>query len=268
MAVLAGLGVLAVIALGVGLALSRDGGNDPQAPAPVAMPDLRGSTEDEAIQALTAAGLKGEAGDPVPSKDCPDPPTVARQNPAPTQQVTTDTTVTYQLCAAPEKVTVPTGLVGSSRDLAESRLREAGLEPEFDEVDNDRPEGQVISVEKEGQEVEPGTKITVKVSAGNQTEVPDVVGETQAVAEAILKQAGFKVSVKTVQQEAGAPGTVVDQDPNANQKRNRNSTVTISVIAEPDPDPSDVPNPDDTVPPPGEGGGQGARGPLGDLLDP
>jgi serine/threonine-protein kinase len=271
MAVLAGLGVLAVIALGVGLALSNDDGGTPPAPTPVAMPDLLGSTEDEAVKALTDAKLTAQAGDPVENKDCPDTPTVARQNPAPNTQVTADTPITYQLCKAPEKVRVPTGLVGRSGDAAEAELRQAGLKVDIERVDSDRQEGQVISVEKEGQQVDPGTTITLTVSRGNQIEVPDVVGESQAVAEAILKQAGFKVSVKNVQQDAGTPGTVVDQDPNAKQKRNRDSTVTISVIAqpEPDPDPSDTPDPDDTVPPPGDGGGgEGARDPIGDILRP
>ncbi len=270
MAVLAALGVLAVIALGVGLALSQRGDDtENPAPTPVAMPNLVGSTEDEAVQKLSTANLKGAAGEPVTNEECPDTPTVAKQTPAANTQVTADTAITYQLCKAPEKVRVP-NLVGSTRDVADQELRQADLKPDFKEVDSDQPEGRVLKVEKAGQQVDPGTTITVEISRGNQVAVPDVVGETQAVAEGILEQAGFNVNVRTEQQD-GTPGTVVDQDPNANQKRNRGSNVTITVIAEPDPDPdpSEDPDPDDTVPPPGNAGGTGARGgSIGGILRP
>jgi serine/threonine-protein kinase len=269
MAVLAGLGVLAVIALGVGLALSQNDGEPAnQAPAPVAMPDLKGSTEDEATAQLAKVNLKGQAGEPVVDDKCPDTPTVARQDPAANSQVATDRTVTYQLCAKPEQVTVP-DLKGSSREAAEAQLRQAGLEPETRSVDSSQPEGQVLEVEKAGQRVDPGTKITLTVSRGNQREVPDVVGKTQAVAEGILQQAGFKVNVDTVPQD-GTPGTVVDQDPNAKQTRKEGSTVTIVVIAEqePEPEPSEEPDPDDTATPPGDGGGTGARDTIGGILRP
>jgi serine/threonine-protein kinase len=273
MAVLAGLGVLAVIALGVGLAMSRDN-DDPgtQAPPPAVMPDLTGLTEKEAIAALTKANLGNRnPGDPIEDKDCPDTPTVKQQSPAADASVPADTAVTYQLCKALDKVTVPGNLVGSTRDAAEDALRQAGLEPEFKSVDNARPEGQVTEVEKAGQQVEPGTKITVEVSRGNRVEVPNVVGKTQAVAEALLEQEGFQVDVENVQQE-GTPGTVVDQTPKAKEVKNRGSDVTIFVVAEPDPEPSpsESADPDDQPPPPGTGaGGTGAaQDTIGGILRP
>jgi beta-lactam-binding protein with PASTA domain/predicted Ser/Thr protein kinase len=260
MAVLAALGVLAVVALGVGLILARGDDTPEQPTAPtVAMPKITGLTEDEARERLDAQGFKQvAAGEPVESEDCPDTPTVARQNPAPNAQIRTDQAVTYQLCKGPNLVLVPSDLEGSTEQAARQALERADLVPDIRQTDSDRPAGQVLEVEKAGQQVEPGTTITVRVSRGNLIEVPDVENRTQEAAQAILSNQGFNVDVRTVQRE-GTPGTVVAQDPAAGEKRKKGSKVTITVIeaAEPDPDDSGDPDPDGSTPPPGSGGGSG-----------
>ena len=50
----------------------------------------------------------------------------------------------------------------------------------------------MIKVEKAGQQVKPGTTITVRISKGNLVAVPNVVGRTQAEAELLLSTAGFE----------------------------------------------------------------------------
>jgi beta-lactam-binding protein with PASTA domain len=114
--------------------------------------------------------------------------------------------------------------------------------------------GIVVSVEKEGQQVDPGTTITVKVSKGDLLPVPNVVGKNQDVASGILSSNGFNVSIEIVQ-EQGTPGTVVRQNPSGKSKASRGSKVTIFVI-DPNPTPSDSqsPSPGDTSTP-GSGGG-------------
>ncbi len=272
MAVLAALGVLAVIALGVGLALSRDNGTeDPPAVATAAVPKITGLTEDEARAELERLKFTAiTAGDPVTTDDCADQPTVERQNPAPSETIPTNQTVTYQLCKAPDRATVPNNLVGGTRDAAKSALESAGLKVDFDEVDNEAPKDQVLKVEKAGQQVDPGTTITVTVSKGNLVEVPNVVGRSEDTAKALLSNEGFNVNVETVEQPGGTPGEVVDQDPKGKQKKPRGSDVTITVIAQPDPnpDPSDGdPDPDDTTPPGGGGGTEDGDG-LDGILRP
>jgi serine/threonine-protein kinase len=260
MAVLAALGVLAVVALGVGLALARND-DDPQQPtAPtVAMPKVTSLTEEEARARLEDQGFKQiNAGAPVEDEDCPETPTVVRQNPAPNTQIRTDQPVTYQLCKGPNLVRVPADLEGSTEQAARQALQAADLVADVRQTDSDRPAGQVLEVEKAGQQVEPGTTITVRVSRGNLIEVPNVENRTQEAAQAILSNQGFNVDVRTVQRE-GTPGTVVAQDPAAGEKRKKGSKVTITVIeaVEPNPDDSEDPNPDDSSPPPGSGGGTG-----------
>jgi serine/threonine-protein kinase len=70
MAVLAALGVLAVIALGVGLYLSqRDNGEETPTAAVVAMPDLDGLSEDEAQDELEKLKFSSFTATPAKTTD-------------------------------------------------------------------------------------------------------------------------------------------------------------------------------------------------------
>ena len=234
----------------------------------VAMPDLDGLSEDEATAKLQELKFeKYSAGPEKTTEECGETPTVVAQTPAPNTQIAVDQPVTYTLCKAPDKVRVP-DLKGSTRDAAEKTLTDLGLDPDFDEVDSNAPEGQVVEVEKAGQQVDPKTKITVKISKGNLVAVPNVVGRTQDAAEALLGAAGFEVRVEEVARE-GEAGTVVEQNPAANRSRPRGSTVTIVVIEEQAPDPgnSGDPDPDETTPPIGGNGAGENGGGLGGILD-
>jgi serine/threonine protein kinase len=257
-AVLAALGVLAVVALGIGLALSNrnndDDKNKPQAPATVSMPNLVGLTDKEALAAIAGAGLSNvKAGDADTSDKC-DKGKVTKQDPAPNEKVELTVQGSYTLCTGPQQVRVPGTLVGGTKDNADQQLRGFGLVPNFQAVDSTAAKDQVISVDKQGELVDPGTKINVKISRGNQIPMPDVVGRSEDTAKGILAQAGsFNVSTKTVQQD-GVPGTVVSQDPPANKKVSKTADVTLTIIGDPDPDPSDTGNPDP---------GSTTKGPLG-----
>jgi beta-lactam-binding protein with PASTA domain/predicted Ser/Thr protein kinase len=252
LAVLAAVAVLAVVALGVGLALSP-GDKKPEAPpvTVVAMPKVVGLTEDAAAKKLADMGFKNvSAADPEQTDNCPDTPTVTKQQPEQNTQVPLDKQITYTLCKAPDKVKVPTNLVGSTRDAAESALKDLKLDPNIKFIDSDRPEGQVLKVEKAGDQVDPGTSIDVTVSKGNQTELPNVVGLNEDTAKGRLD--GFNVDVKEVP-TGGEPGTVISQSPKAQSKVKRGSNVIITVVAQPDPNP----DPTNTESPPGSDPGNG-----------
>jgi serine/threonine protein kinase len=259
MAVLAALGVLAVIALAVGLYLSnRDNTETPPATL-VAVPNLDGLSEEEATAKLDQLNFTNVAAAPAKeTEDCGETPSVIAQTPTANTRIALNDPVTYTLCKAPDQVTVPKNLVGSTQDAADDALKAVNLDPDFDQVDSAQPEGRVVEVEKAGQQVEVGTKITVKISRGNLVEVPNVVGQTQVAAEALLRASQFEVRVRLVDQD-GEPGTVVDQDPPAKRTRPKGSTVTIVVIdQQPNPDDSGTPDPDDTPPGGNDGGGNGA----------
>ena len=262
MAVLAALGVLAVVALGIGLALSQ-GDDKPDPVASKAIPKVTNLSETEARQRLTEAGFgKVEVGDPVEKDDCKK--TVVTQSPEAAQNVPVDTTVTLVLCKSPALTKVPGNLVGGSQENAESALRDAKLEPQIDEQSSDQPAGTVLGVEKSGEEVKPGTKITVRVSRGNLVEVPNVVGKSEEVARALLQRDGFNNIETETSDQQGTPGTVVAQTPNAKQKKSKNTQITLTVIAEQEPVPDDpgtgTPDPDGTEPPDDDGTGAGDGG--------
>jgi serine/threonine-protein kinase len=260
-AVLAALGVLAVIALGIGLALSRNNDNNDNTAAQISVPQLVGLTDTQAKSALATAGLTGfkASSDPDTSADC-DKGKVSKQDPAAGDKVAAAATGSYTLCTGPAQVKVPTNLVGGTKDNADSTLKGLGLVPSYTAVDSTSDKDLVLKVDHQGDSVDPGTKITVTISKGNQTVVPDVVGKSQEVAQALLQAAGFNVSVKTVD-SAGTPGTVVDQNPAGKSKQDKGSTVTISVVQSDTP-PSDGPSPGSTTPPAGNGGG----GPISNLF--
>ena len=270
MAVLAALGVLAVVALGIGLALSQGGGKEPDPTvASAALPKVEGLSESAAKDKLTAAGFTNvSVGDPVKTDDCKNK--VEKQNPPASPSLPVDTPITIQMCSSPELVRVPTDLEGRSRDAADSALRKLELDPVFEPVNSDLDEGRVVSVESAGDNVKPGTNITVQISRGNLVEVPSVVGKTEEVARALLQAEGFNNIKTESSDQQGTPGTVVDQTPNAKQKRTRETAITLTVIAEQDPNPDDsgTPDPDDSEPPAGgDGAGTGDGGAIGGLLN-
>ncbi|MEU8816442.1 Stk1 family PASTA domain-containing Ser/Thr kinase [Actinoplanes sp. NPDC048796] len=268
---LAALGVLVVIVLGVALAMTREDDKPTTTPTAtqstpvlVAVPNLDGQSNEDAIAALQKAGFKNVSPE-TPRQDTDCDGTVESQSPKAGEQVTLDTPITYQLCIKPDPVTVPSNLVGGTKDNASARLRELGLKANFETVDSIQPTGVVTKVEKQGKKVEPGTTIDVSVSNGQLVKMPKVTDIQQAVAEGILDNNGpFNVSIQTVDDPNGTPGTVVDQNPKAGESVKKGGKVTLTVIAEqstpPDtPDPGQTPTP---TPTPGDGNGGGTGGGL------
>jgi eukaryotic-like serine/threonine-protein kinase len=255
-AALAGLGVLVVIVLGVALALNNkdDKTNTPTPTAQVAIPSLKGSTENEAKQKLAQAGFTNVTPEePTEDADCKGE--VQSQNPIAGTTVPVDTAITYTICNAPDKVSVPTGLVGSTKSSAEATLKNAKLEVNFKSTDSTAPKDQVVSVDpKEGSQVAPGTRIDVYISNNQLVVVPNVIGKTQDTATELLQSAGLNVDVTTVQ-GGGTPGTVIAQSRKAKSKVETGTQVVITVVAEDQGnDPSTPPSAD---PSSGTGGGIG-----------
>jgi beta-lactam-binding protein with PASTA domain/predicted Ser/Thr protein kinase len=261
MAALAALGVLAVVALIVGLAL-RDNADEPKKPNTISMPKLTGLSEQDAQDALAAAKLPpGQTSDDK-SEDC-DKGKVTEQDPFPGTPVELTQTVSFKVCTGPALVRVPTNLVGSTQDRAKEALEGYELRPHFVQVDSDTGEGIVTKVEKAGEQVPPGTEIRVEVSRGNKDGVPNVFGLEVAVARGILENDGWEVVVVDGE-ESDTPGIVTKQSPQANKKAKKGSTVTITVSRpRVDPSASASPSPGTSAPPPGTGAG----GIIGGILD-
>jgi eukaryotic-like serine/threonine-protein kinase len=198
------------------------------------------------------------AGAPIEKENC-DTPTVQKQTPAAGTQVQANQAVTYQLCKAPDKVTVP-DLVGFTKEAAAAALEKQDLKADFKNVDSDRPVNTVTKVDKVGEQVDPGTTISVSISRGNLVPVPNVVGQTQEDAIQALQQAGLNANVKQGD-PSPTPGIVSSQDPGQGKKLAKGKSVTIVVTVEPNPDESETPTPGTTTP-----GGNGAGNAVSRLL--
>ncbi|MEV4535720.1 Stk1 family PASTA domain-containing Ser/Thr kinase [Asanoa sp. NPDC049518] len=252
LAVLSVLGVLAVIALVTGLLVQHGRGEK------VAVASVVGQPVAAAQQTLTTAGFTVETS-PKEDPECREN-TVTEQNPQGGEKVAKNSTVTLTVCAGPGTVEVP-DLKGQTKADVEREFESRKLIPDFDEVNSSQPKNTVLRVDKAGSSVKPGTKIKVEISNGQLKKVPNVVGKSREVAEALLGAAGFKVDVEegqTVQSENLAD-KVIDQDPNADQEAKINDTVTITVTVFEEPD--DEPTGDPTSNPPG-----GNNGGIGDIL--
>ena len=224
------LGVLAVIALIVGLILSN------QSPAQAEVPDVVGMTEDEAIEAIEAVGLRAQPGTPIAEGCEQEEGQVERQSPGPGASVDLESAVTYQLCAEPGTVTIPTGLLGLTEDLARQQLEALGLRVDVEQVDDAAQAGTVLDVDPPaGEEVPVDSLVTLQVSAGGIATVPDVTGEAAEVARGRLQQAGFEADVEEssrLPSSVDQIGTVESQDPAGGSQRPENSAVTIFVYPE------------------------------------
>jgi len=258
MAVLAGLGVLVVVVLGVALAMSHNndkGGQNNPPPATVAMPNLKGKTDQEAQAALKSQQLTNYSADsPTTGEDCKG--TVVKQDPSPNTQIPKTQPISYTLCMPPSKVEVPGNLVGSTKANAESTLKGMGLNPQFKEVSSSQPPDTVVSVPDAGNKVDPGSTVVVNISKGNQLKMPKVTGESLDAALAVLENSGpFNVDQQTTPAtDPSQVGTVVAQNPKPGAKVEKGDTVTLTIATDAN-SPSGDPSPSDNTTGPGGGGG-------------
>ncbi|WP_446217654.1 Stk1 family PASTA domain-containing Ser/Thr kinase [Micromonospora sp. IBHARD004] len=238
-ATFAALGVLAVIALVAALLLNQ-GGNDK-----VAVPDLKGQTEAAARAKIQEAGLTPLLGDPV-AGHCTKG-TVVNQTPTSGSPLEKNREVTYQLCAGPQQVTIPRGLVGGTFESVRQQLVDLKLKVTKKPVDNGAPEGQVTRVTPDsGTKVPENSEVIVEVSLGNINEVPDVNGFTRELAVRTLKAAGYDVRVLDGDEvtEPDQVGKVSRQTPDAKSPLAKGKRVTIYVdFAAPPPTESPTPTP-------------------------
>jgi beta-lactam-binding protein with PASTA domain len=219
-------------------------------PEQVQVPDLIGMTEAQARAAIGDAGLQvGQpeyVADPDIGKD-----KVIRQDPNRDTFVDPGATVTITVSTGKPMTAVPS-VVGQSRSSARATLESANLVPVFEEIDSDEPQGQVVETRPAaGEQVPEGTRITVLFSDGPE-QVPDVVGMTQAEAEATLRQAGFQPVVVDSSDTTEPKGTVIRQIPDGGEEKPEGTEVTIVVSSfvkpTPTPTPTETPTTASTEP--------------------
>jgi serine/threonine-protein kinase len=239
------LGALVVLALLGWAAWALLGGGTKS----VRVDDVTGMSLADATEAIEAQGLVVGDTTPQPSEEKKN--TVLAQNPPANTEVEEGSTVDLTFSSGPEQVSVPK-LVGLPQSEAIAALQSADLKVgEITPRDSDQPAGNVLeSNPEEGKQVDVGTEVDLIVSTGL-VEVPDVVGETQSDAEAILSEEGFDPNVVFEETDEAPDGTVISQAPSGGSTASRGTVVTITVATEPPPTPTPTvttssPSPDES----------------------
>jgi beta-lactam-binding protein with PASTA domain/predicted Ser/Thr protein kinase len=170
--------------------------DDPQAPVSVEVPNVVGDKRAQAISEIEEAGLEVGTITPVAAADeTQEPGTVVEQDPAAGDEVERGTAVDLTIVESPALVAIP-DLEGSSVEDAQAALLELELEPAGpqEEPSDTVDEGLVTrSDPASGEEVEPGSTVTIFVSSGPGTVVvPDVTCQSFGSAQSDLRSAGFE----------------------------------------------------------------------------
>ncbi|GLZ46868.1 hypothetical protein Acsp06_30530 [Actinomycetospora sp. NBRC 106375] len=222
---------LAVIALGLVAVLGLGGwgllaGGDSE------VPQLVGLTRDDAVRAVTDAGLSPLV---VPVPSAPEQQDhVLSVTPDVGASVDEESPVTLRIGRGPGLIQVPL-LVGRSPEAARIAAEGAGLVltpvPKLRETSDPTEVGQVVGQDPvPGSLRPPGGAIELTVGQRRATlQVPDVTGRSRDSAEATLEGVGLEVSFQEVD-GGGAAGTVVALRPGVGTSVPRGSTVTVDVV--------------------------------------
>lgn len=194
------------------------------------VPRVVGMSQKEAEAALTQASLRAGAASEVPTLAVA-PGTVVDQKPVAGVKVAKDSRVDLGVASIP-LVAVP-DVSGKTESDASVALAESGLFVGAITYVND-PDikaGYVKSQDPLAGSTSPvATKVDLTVSKGPQTgQVPNVVGLTQADAEATLQGAGFKVNTTQAESANVPAGNVISQSPSAGVVLLAGSPVNIVV---------------------------------------
>ena len=220
---------LVVLAAGIAVAyLALAGGGRGGGAGSYAIPDVRGMTQQQADDSLTAKHLQ-------PRFTTRNSQSVAKghvinTNPAAGAIVSADSVVDVFVSAGRKQVTVP-NVVGEDVNTAQTKLTNAHLKPVV-KTDNTStaPANTVVRQNPtEGTKLNQGSHVTIYVS-GSGVEVPDVRGDPADSATSILQSEGFRVNeVKRSYSSSVAAGTVYAQNPPGGTHLAQGSTVTIYV---------------------------------------
>jgi eukaryotic-like serine/threonine-protein kinase len=194
----------------------------------VAVPDVVGAREADAIATLRAAGLVPNAVDIFSTEPSG---TVIAQDPKGGTNIIRGSTVRINISKGPQTVGLP-NVIGQSYDGAAEQLRRAGFTPARRDIDAEEPEGTVVGQDPQpGTLVPPGTRVTLSVSTGQSTtSVPDVRGLEESNAQATLENEGWNVVIRdTPTQNPDEDGIVISQTPPPGQQADPGSRVTLFV---------------------------------------
>jgi serine/threonine-protein kinase len=147
------------------------------------------------------------------------------------------TTVTVARVTTPQAPAQPAAarvqlanVLGIPASTAVRRLRDDGFQPVVRSVFSTKPQG-VVAAQKPapGAKLAKGAAVTLSVSKGQPAKpVPDVVGQSESQAVALLKAAGFGVTPVSVP-SGETKGNVIAQKPRAGEQAQPGTNVRLNV---------------------------------------
>jgi serine/threonine-protein kinase len=194
----------------------------------VQVPDVRGRSLTDAVQALASLGLNPT----IHHIYSPEPPdTVTGQFPPPLANVVKGSNVRINVSRGAKPIPVP-DVTGQPYLNAKSALAGQGFIVKRVDVQSDQAQGVVVTTDPPpGTATSKGATITLSVSKGPATtQVPEVRNQNQSLAEQLLSDAGLTPSV--VYQPVTDPsqdGIVLDQNPAPGADAKAGEIVIITV---------------------------------------
>ncbi len=203
----------------------------------VSVPDLKGMTEIQAMNTLSAKNLKGDSSEaPNDAKQG----TVFQQDPAAGQQVRESSTVKFVVSSGPESVSVP-DVTGMPKDQAQSALGDVGLKvSQFVLVDDPGQEKDHVieTIPAARESVAKGTGIEVRIASGK-VKIPDnLVGQDWALVANALSD--LKLVPKKQEVDSDKPSGTVLEVAHAGDVVAVGSDVVVKVARTPAPPPVTV----------------------------
>ncbi|HEX3705821.1 MAG TPA: Stk1 family PASTA domain-containing Ser/Thr kinase [Mycobacteriales bacterium] len=220
-------------------------------------PNVVGQTYADAQSTLTGQGLRvGLVTDTYTQTN--DKGAVVSQNPPAGILLRKGQSVDLVISNGIQYVTVPAGLVGLTQQQAKEALEQSKLKLGNVVVKNSPvTQGQVLDSDPAaGSTIAAGSKVTLTVS-NSHVKVPDVKGDDEATATALLQQDGFEVTSKpTALYTKKHDGEVISQTPAGGAYADSGSTVIIYIdeqaLPTTSPSPTITPTATDSTPPDGE----------------
>lgn len=236
--ILTAFGLLGLLALMVFLVfqMAGGGGGTPTSAPLVAVPNVVGATQAEALTVIQQAGfrvdLRDEASDEVAEGQ------VIRTDPGPGTQLPTGSTVVVYISAGSEPGVVPT-LVGLTEEQATAAIEDAGFEVGTVTIrpDAEAAAGRVIEQSPvAGVELTPGASINIVVSEGPEAfALPDFSGLADDDALSQLSDLGLEWTIATETSTEFEAETVIRTDPAAGSLVTPGDTISVVVSSGPPP---------------------------------
>lgn len=228
--------LLATLAVLVFLVLQQLSGSDTPVADLIAVEDVTGLTEEDALRAIQAQGLVA-----IPNRensDGVDSGLVIRTDPPAGSPVEEGATVTVIISAGIEQFPVPS-LVGLDQTTAVDLIRRQGFElgQVIPDAESTAAPGTVISQEPLGNVTAPaGATVDIVVAAGPETvALSDLIDLTERDATAALQSLGLFFEIQTEFSDEVDRGRVIRTTPDAGVELAIGATVTLVVSDGPEP---------------------------------